>query len=77
MITKRKGPPRGRGGGRPKGATGTAGITVTLRLTPEARAILATHERPGRWLSALIESAPARPADDGQDAGPVVDPHDA
>jgi len=54
LITKKKGPPRGRNGGRPKGATGTAGITVTLRLTPEARAILATHERPGAYVSALL-----------------------
>lgn len=91
MITKRKDHRggAGRGGGRPKGPTGKAGITVTLRVTPKAREALRLDDRPGELVSLLVEryldarearpsaSAPARPADDGQDAGPVVDPHDA
>jgi len=70
VITKKKGVPRGRGGGRPKGPTGKAGITVTLRLTPEARAILAQQARPGAFVSGLIVSARALSADDHDGRGP-------
>lgn len=64
MITKKKGVPRGRGGGRPKGPTGTAGIPTTLSLSPEARAVLAGRRGQGRWVSGLIVSAGALAADD-------------
>lgn len=79
------------GSGRPKGARNAApsraGIAISVRVTQRAREILRQDERPGELISLLVEryaasrelrpSAPARPADDGQDAGPVVDPHDA
>lgn len=57
MITKKKGVPRGRGGGRPKGPTGTAGVPTTLSLSPEARAVLAGRRGQGRWVSGLIVAA--------------------
>ena len=69
MIDKKKGPPRGRNGGRPKGPTGKAGIPTTLSLSPEAKAILAQQARPGAFVSALIVAASASPARQDRDAG--------
>lgn len=61
----------GRKPGSPNAAPSRAGVAIGVRISPRARAILAEHDQPGAWLSALIEtSAGALAADDhdGRDA---------
>lgn len=65
-------PGSGRKRGTPNAGPSRAGVAISVRVSPRARAILAQHDQPGVWLSALIEaSARALAADDhdGRDPG--------